>query len=420
MALYGLIDGNSFYCSCEQAFDPALRDKPVVVLSNNDGCVIARSALAKAVGIKMGDPWHLIRRRPELSEVVAKSSNYSHYGDLSRRVFEILGAHVQRLEPYSIDETFLDLAPVTGDLMEFCQMLRGAVRQIAKIPTCVGVGPSKTIAKAANKLAKSRPELNGVCDLRDEATRVALYQDLGIGEVWGIGGKTAEKLAARGVRTVADFLRLDPRKVRDMMSVVGARVQAELRDVSCLPLSLMAPQRKGIAVTRSFGMPITDWWTMREAVASYATRAGEKLREHGLLASTMTVLLHTNPHNGDPWYSNQHSARIEATNDTTSLIGEAIRMLEPMWRAGFRYSKAGIMLGELIDAGSQPMSLFPTKDPVRSARAMAALDAVNGRFGRDTLRPLATGISRTWTAKAMNLSPRYTTRVGEILVGTAY
>ncbi|MDD2862885.1 MAG: DUF4113 domain-containing protein, partial [Acidiphilium sp.] len=151
-----------------------------------------------------------------------------------------------------------------------------------------------------------------------------------------------------------------------------------------------------------------------------ATRAGEKLREHGLLASTMTVLLHTNPHNGDPWYSNQHSARIEPTNDTTSLIGEAIRMLEPMWRTGFRYSKAGIMLGELIDAGSQPVSLFPTRDPVRSARAMAALDAVNGRFGRDTLRPLAMGITRTWTAKAMNLSPRYTTRIGEILVGTAY
>ncbi|MGC9270969.1 DUF4113 domain-containing protein [Acidiphilium sp.] len=167
-------------------------------------------------------------------------------------------------------------------------------------------------------------------------------------------------------------------------------------------------------------MPVTDWWTMREAVASYATRAGEKLREHGLLASTMTVLLHTNPHNGDPWYSNQRSARIEATNGTTALIGEAIRMLEPMWRAGFRYSKAGIMLGELIDAGSQPVSLFPTRDPVRSARAMAALDAVNARFGRDTLRPLATGISRTWTAKAMNLSPRYTTRIGEILIGTAY
>lgn len=420
MATFALIDGNSFYCSCEQAFDPSLRDKPVVVLSNNDGCVIARSSLAKAIGIKMGDPWHLIRQRPELSGVVAKSSNYCHYGDLSRRVFEILGSHVERLEPYSIDETFLDLTAVPGDLVEFCQMLRSTVRQIAKIPTCVGIGPTKTIAKLANRIAKTEFERDGVCDLRGEADRAALYEHLGVGDVWGIGGRTAEKLAGSGIRTVADFLRLDPRKAREMLSVVGARVQAELRGVSCLSLALMAPQRKGIAVTRSFGRPVTDWWTMREAVAAYATKAGEKLRTHGLLASTMTVFLHTNPHNGDPRYSNQRSARIEATNDTVSLIGEAVRMLEPMWREGFRYSKAGIMLGELIDAGSQPVSLFPTRDPVRSARAMAALDAVNARFGRDTLRPLATGLSRSWTARAMNLSPRYTTRIGEILVGSAY
>lgn len=251
-------------------------------------------------------------------------------------------------------------------------------------------------------------------------SRADLYQHLGIGAVWGIGGRTVEKLVSNDVHTVADFLRVDPHKVRDMMSVVGARVQAELRGVSCLSLAQIEPQRKGIAVTRSFGTPIADWWTMREAVAAYATRAGEKLRTHGLLASTMTVFLNTNPHNGDPWYSNQRSARIEATNDTTFLIGEAIRMLEPMWRSGFRYAKAGIMLGELIDAAVQPSSLFLTRDPIRSARAMAALDAVNFRFGRDTLRPLATGLSCTWTARATNLSPRYTTRNGEILVGSTY
>jgi DNA polymerase V len=196
---------------------------------------------------------------------------------------------------------------------------------------------------------------------------------------------------------------------------VGARVQAELRGISCLPLSMIAPTKKGLAVTRSFGQSVTRWAELREACAHHATRAAEKLRGEGLIAGRMSVFLHTNPHNGDSWYSAQQGGRIEATADTSALIAEAVRMLRPLWRAGYRYSKVGVMLDDLRDAATEPRSLFPTRDPARSARLMAALDSVNGRYGRGALRPLATGIARPWATRQQRLSARYTTRLEEVL-----
>ena len=417
---YGLIDGNSFYCSCERAFSPRLRGRAVVVLSNNDGCAIARTAEAKAAGVEMGDPWHLAKDRPLIraAEVEWLSSNYPLYGDMSRRMYQVLADRVPRVEPYSIDEMFLDL-DVPGDLVLLARELREAVRRIAKIPTCVGIGPTKTIAKLANRLAKDDAGMEGVCDLRDDRDRQRFYEATSIGSVWGIGGKTTEKLEARGVDTIARFLAMPQRDARDLLTVVGARVQMELRGVSCLPLSLMAPTRKGIAVTRSFGKPVTAWPAMREAVAWYATRAGEKLRGEGLVAARMGVFLHTNPHGGEPWYSAQRGGRIEPTADTGALIGEALRMVQPLWREGFRYIKAGVMLDDLRDAATEPASLFPTRDPKKSVRLMAALDAVNGRYGRGVLRPLATGITRPWSTRQARLSPRYTTHAAEMMEARA-
>ncbi|MBI0436008.1 Y-family DNA polymerase [Roseomonas sp. KE0001] len=412
-ATYGLIDGNSFYCSCERAFAPVLQRVPVVVLSNNDGCAIARTPEAKALGIKMGDPWHLVRKRPELRGVHWYSSNYALYGDMSRRVYQVLAERVPRVEPYSIDEMFLDL-DVPQPLPAFCAGLREAVRQVAKIPTCVGWGPTKTIAKLANGIAKDFPELGGLCDLTDPEERAGWYARLPVGEVWGIGGRTVEKLQRLGVETIADFVALDARMTRDLLTVVGGRVQAELRGISCLPLQLMAATRKGIACTRSFGQPVTRWEDMREAVAAFAARAAEKLRAEGLDACHLTVFLHTNPHDGSPWHSAQRTARIEPTGDTRDLIGEALRLLTPLWRDGFRYFKAGVMLNDLAPQRQQAR-LFPSRDPVRSAKAMTAMDAINSRFGRGTLRPLATGITRPWATRAQRLSQRFTTRLEEIL-----
>ncbi|TCZ54592.1 Y-family DNA polymerase [Roseicella aquatilis] len=418
-ATYGLIDGNSFYCSAERAFAPGLRRVPLIVLSNNDGCAIARSAEAKALGVRMGDPWHLIRHRPGMDSVHWQSSNYPLYADMSRRFYQVVAGMVPRVEPYSIDEFFLDL-DLPGDLHALCTALRAEVLRVAKIPTCLGWGPTKTIAKLANHLAKRHPELGGLCDLRSPELRAAWYARLSVGEVWGIGGRTAEKLRRLGVGTIADFVALDARDARDLLTVVGARVQLELRGVSCLPLAMMAAPRQGAAVTRSFGRPVTRWAEMREAVAAFAHRAAEKLRAEGLVAGHLTVFLHTNPHNGDPWHSGQRAARIEPTADSGALIGEALRLLRSLWQPGYRYAKAGVMLNDLRPEAGQPRMLFPTRDPVRSARVMAAMDAVNARHSAGTLRPLATGLARPWAARAARLSPRYTTRLEEILVARAW
>ena len=267
--VYGLIDANSFYCSCERVFQPRLRRLPVVVLSNNDGCAIARTAEAKALGIKMGDPWHLIRKRPELAAVEWFSSNYALYGDMSRRMYQVLAERVPRVEPYSIDEMFLDLTGLPGDLTERCRSLRDDVRRIAKIPTCIGWGPTKTIAKLANGIAKDNPDLGGVCDLTDPAKRGSYHAALPVGEVWGIGSKSAAKLEKAGYRTIQEFIDAPVPEVRGLLTVVGERIQAELRGASCLPFVDAPADRKSIACTRSFGRPITAWHEMREAIATY-------------------------------------------------------------------------------------------------------------------------------------------------------
>ena len=242
---------------------------------------------------------------------------------------------------------------------------------------------------------------------------------LPVADVWGIGNRAAAKLVAAGIETIADFVSHDPQAVRDILTVTGARVHAELRGISCLPLSLMAPTRQGIAVTRTFGSLIEKWQGLREALTSYTARAAEKLRAEGLEAGQIAVFAHTNPHNGDPWYSAQRAAEIEPTADTGALIGEAVRLLRAVWRPGFRYFKAGVMLNDLTPAGQQPM-LFATRDKVKSAAAMAAMDAINARFGRETMRMASTGTARPWRARQQQLSPRYTTRADEILIGRAF
>ncbi|MBO1081644.1 Y-family DNA polymerase [Roseomonas haemaphysalidis] len=417
-AVYGLIDGNSFYCSAERAFAPTLRAQPVVVLSNNDGCAIARTPEAKALGIKMGDAWHLVRDRRDLREVQWLPSNYSLYGDMSRRVYDVLVSRVPRVESYSIDEMFLDL-DIPVDLQSFCAGLRQEVRRVAKIPTCVGWGPTKTIAKLANGIAKDHAELGGLCDLTDPEVRADWYRRLPVDEVWGIGRRTTEKLQASGIETIADFINLDARAVRDGLTVVGARVQMELRGVSCLPLQLLAATRKGLACTRSFSRPVTTWDDMREAAAAYAARAAEKLRADGLEACHLSVFLHINPHEQGRQYSASRACRMEPTSDTRSLISETVRLLEPLWRDGFRYAKAGVILNDLVPAGQQ-QRLFATRSPQASAKTMGVMDAINARYGRGTLRVAATGFTRSWATRAQRLSPRYTTRLEDILRVLAY
>jgi DNA polymerase V len=414
MPTFALCDANNFYCSCERAFDPALRGVPVVVLSNNDGCCIARSQEAKDLGIKMGDPWFKIEKWAIGKGVRRFSSNYVLYGDMSRRLYEVLQRFSPRVEPYSIDEMFLDMDGTTGDLVEHCRGTRATVLRETKIPTCIGIGDTKTKAKLANFLAKKRPEFGGVCDLRDPAACERLYPTIPLDEVWGIGRASAAKLQALGLATVGDLAGYSVNQGRDVLTVTGARVIMELQGTSCLPLSLLAPQRKGMAVTRTFGEYVTVWDELAQTVSTFAARAGEKLREHGLLACAMTVFIQTNRFVPGEFYSNAATFGLEPTQDSFALIRDALRGVRSIFRPGYRYWKAGVMLNDLIDAGTAPAQMFPSRDPVRSARLMATMDCLNGRFGRGMVRPAVSGIERRWKSRAEHLSPRYTTRLEEL------
>lgn len=332
--MFALIDGNSFYCSCERAFDPKLRAKPVVVLSNNDGCAIARTHEAKDLGIKMGEPYHLARRRPGLEHVIWKSSNYALYGDMSRRIYEVLTALAPQVEPYSIDEMFLDFSGI-NDAPERAAHIRAAVLKATKIPTCVGLGPTKTIAKLANAIAKKDRADSGVCDLRFADQRASAYRELEVGAVWGIGAASAQKLKAVGIETIADFVAAPDEEIRKLLSVVGLRTLWELRGTSCMSLSMAPAPKKSLAVTRSFGRAIVEWPDLEQAIGAYATRAAEKLRRHGLVASAMQVFLQTNRFSKiDRQYVNQASFGIEATADTFALIKAATRAARHLWRDG--------------------------------------------------------------------------------------
>ncbi|MFN7127476.1 MAG: Y-family DNA polymerase [Brevundimonas sp.] len=409
--MFGLIDGNNFYVSCERALDPRLVGKPVIVLSNNDGCAIARSAEAKALGVKMGEVWHLSKRKPEFRNVIAKSSNYALYGDMSRRVFEVLSDHFQRVEPYSIDEMFLDLTQFAR--VDYCRRVRDRVRQITKIPTCIGIGPTKTLAKLANKHAKGGP--TGVSDFSNLAVRRQAFAEMPIGEIWGVGGASQLKLNNLGIHTVEQFAALSSASVRKLMTVTGQRTHAELNGVSCMPLTLAPDQKQTVAVTRMFGRPVETWEDMREALAAHAARAAEKCRKHGLVANAMQVFFHTHPHNGDPWYHGQRSFEIELTADSLAIIGQAVAAGRSMWKPNTRYAKAGVILLDLQAEDDLPRDLLPTTDPVRSKKLMSALDAVNARFGRGTLRPGGIRQVTPWSTRSNNRSPRYTTRFSDLM-----
>lgn len=413
--IFALIDCNNFYCSCERVFRPDLRDKPVLVLSNNDGCAIARSQEVKALGIKMGDPAFKLRDQIKHHRIHVFSSNYALYGDMSRRVQEVIREFTPSYEVYSIDEVFMNLAGFEhGDLAAYGQKVRQAVLQWVGIPTCVGIGPTKTLAKIANHIAKKVPEEHGVCDLMAEERRRHILESVPVEDVWGIGRATTAKLHRLGVRTAAQLRDLDPKQARKYGTVVAERMIWELRGISCLPLEEVPAAKKGTAVTRSFGKPIFELDEIIEAVTMYASRGGEKLREQNLIAGTLTVFMHTNPFKPVPQYSAAKSASLmPMTSDTRAIIEEAVRLAAAIYRKGFEYNKAGIMLDDLRDAAEKPQTLF-FEDKPGSEALMAALDGINQRFGRNTLFFASQGTMNRWKLRAEAKSPSYTTRLTDV------
>jgi DNA polymerase V len=411
-----LIDCNNYYVSCERAFDASLVGVPVIVLSNNDGCAIARSAEAKALGIKMGDPIHHLRNKVRAHGIRVLSSNYTLYGDMQRRVIAACEAFARDHEIYSIDETFLDLAGFEDrDLVAHARAMRRQVQRWTTIPTCVGIAETKTLAKLANAAAKKLERFDGVADLRDEEVRRDVMQAFPVSDVWGVGGATAHKLAALGITTAGALRDMPMKQARAVGTVVLERLIAELRNVPSAAVEVVEPQRKGMAVTRSFGTPVTTFDRLMGALTEYAMRAGEKLRSHGLVAARLTAFFHTNRHKPDrPQYAGSRTVTLHPmTNDSLELIAAARRGAERVWRDGYAYTKAGIMLDDLVSADMRPRTLFE-EDGDKRARLMGALDEINGRFGRWTAVTASQGFKREWKLRSEMRSPSWTTSIAEV------
>ncbi|WP_448327721.1 Y-family DNA polymerase [Sulfitobacter sp. M13] len=413
-------DSANFYVSAERIFDPSLKNVPVIVLSNNDGCAVARSDEAKALGIKMGEPLHLIRDKIEAHGVRVFSSNYTLYGDISRRVVEVYEDFTPNVEIYSIDECFLDFGGFK-DLTEHARAMRSAVLRRIGVPVRVGIAPTKTLAKCANDIAKKNPIFAGVLDMMDDTLADWLLPMVPVGDIWGIGRRTEAKLHGLGIRTAAELRDMPIRQARALGTVVLERTVLELQGEPCLAFDDVEPQRKGMAVTRSSGTPMTDFETLFQAVTAHATRAAEKLRLHGLVAGTLTVFFHTNRHRPDrPQYSGSRSTRMmPMSSDTFDLVGAARRCAQAAWPKGqaglFGFTKAGVMLDDLLRMEDRPLTLFDAPK-IKSQALMEALDQVNDRFGKKTMVLASEGMKRSWKLRSDYHSPRYTTRLLDLPV----
>jgi DNA polymerase V len=412
-----LVDCNNFYASCERVFQPELRGRPVVVLSNNDGCVIARSNEAKALGIEMGAPWHLNRAIFERHGVIIRSSNYTLYGDMSARVMQILGRFTPDLEIYSIDEAFLGLAGFESRLEAHAAELRRTVLQWTGIPVSVGVAPTKTLAKVANRFAKKDPHRDGVFIMLDHAQTEKALSRMVLTDLWGVAGRIAQRLEALGITSPLKLRDSDPAFIRERFSVVMQRMVLELRGVPCIALEDHTPDRKSIIASRSFGRPVTTFQELSEAVASYTARAAEKMRRQSLATAHVAVFVETNSFKpAHPQYHATRAVRLPvATADTSALGQAAARALRALWKDGYRYKKAGVMLLDLVPASRVQGDLWTAPDAPRSKALMRALDSLNRDHGRGTLSYAAAGRQQGWKLRRDFTSPRYTTEWSELL-----
>ena len=416
--LFALIDCNNFYVSCERLFQPILHGKPVVVLSNNDGCVIARSDEAKALGIPMGLPAFKLADHMTDQPIEVYSSNYTLYGDLSARVMTTLTQWTPDVEVYSIDEAFLTFAPLPLDaLTAYGHTIRATIQQWTGIPVSIGIAATKTLAKLANRLAKRSPEAQGVVALTSPSGIEATLAQTPVDDIWGIGPGYTRRLKAHEITTALQLRNANDRWIRQQLGVVGQRIVWELRGISCLPLELCPPPKQSLMVSRSFGRPITTLTEMREAVATYTTRAAEKVRRHHVAAGVVTVFLMTNRFTEEPQYTNSVTMPLPvATQDTAELISYALRGIEHVFRQGYRYQKAGVTLTALVPAHQAQTHLFDQHDREHSQRLMAAIDMINREWGSGTIRYATVGLKPQWIMRCARRSPRFTTRWDELVV----
>jgi DNA polymerase V len=415
--IIALVDCNNFYVSCERVFQPKLRGRPVVVLSNNDGCIIARSNEAKAFGIPMGAPFFKLRRQMERDGIIVRSSNYALYGDMSSRVMTTLSRYAPEIEVYSIDECFLDFTGMEHiELTEYSRRICSEVYQWTGIPVSIGIGSTKTIAKLANRLAKKSKKTNGVLDLSSQQQWLEIAMTrTEIGDVWGIGRQWSKMLNGRGILTAKDFRDAPEAWVRQKMGVIGSRTQMELRGTPCVKFDVETPDKQTICVSRSFGKSLDTYEGLHDALMTFGTSGSEKTRKLGLVASSINIFIRTNFHKKtEEQYSNSITISFPApTNNTREILGAIIAGLKRIYRPKLLYKKAGILLIDLVRQENAPMTLFSIPD-VKSENLMKAFDDINHRVGSGLVGFGQLRKTKTWYMTQDYVSPHYTTLWDEL------
>ena len=411
-----LIDCNNFYASCERIFNPKLIGKPIVVLSNNDGCIIARSKEAKKLGIKMGEPHFKAKNIIEKNKVEVFSSNYSLYGDISQRVMETLSSFSSEVEIYSIDEAFLGLNGFENyELQTYCNHIRQTINKWVGIPVSIGVGPTKTLSKIANNLAKKNSNYKGVCILENKIEIKKALQQTFIEDVWGIGRRLSIFLKKYNINTAHHFSEMDRGWVRKNMGVVGEKTYLELNGVSCLDLDLVPSDKQSCCVSRSFSRPIEKLFDLEESISTYGSRVSEKIREEGLVAESMSIFVLTNHFNRrEKQYSNSIKLHLPfPTNNSIKIVKRSLEGIRKIYRPGYKYKKAGIILYGLSRQNVTKGLL--DYDREASDSIMQTIDKINNRYGGETIKIASEGIKKIWRMKRENVSPCYTTRFDELV-----
>lgn len=420
--MIALVDCNNFYCSCERVFNPLLRDKPVVVLSNNDGCVVARSNEVKAMGIKMGTPLYQIREVLEANNVAVFSSNYNLYGDMSRRVMMLLSEYTPELTQYSIDEAFLDLSGF-GEGEKLVSYGRKIVKTIGKgtgIPVTMGIAPTKTLAKVASRYGKKYKGYQGVCMIDSEEKRIKALQGFEIGDVWGIGHRSLDKLRYYGINTAWDFTQKNENFVQKLLSVTGVRTWKELRGENCINIEEL-PQKKSICTSRSFpDSGLSELSSLEEAVANFSSECVRKLRMQHSCCTEITVFAYTSRFRLDlPQHCINRTIHLQVpTNDLQELVSTAVRALRIDFckEGGYHYKKAGVIVWNIVPDSAIQTNLFDTIDRDKQSRLAAAIDAINRKNGHNTIKVAVQGTkNKSWHLKCEHISKQYTTNLSDVI-----
>ncbi|MEQ1724029.1 MAG: Y-family DNA polymerase [Pseudobdellovibrio sp.] len=416
--IFALVDCNSFYCSCERVFRPDLNNKPVVVLSNNDGCVVARTDEVKALGLPAWTPYFKIKADILKHKVAVFSSNYTLYGDMSGRVMNTLAQFAPEMEVYSIDEAFLSFTGMEKkNLTEYSKEIRQTVLQNTGIPTCIGIGPTKVLAKVANKVAKKdKVKTEGVFNLCDTDLREKVLKNFPVEDIWGIGSKSAKKLHEHKIKTAWQLKQSDPAYIQRFLTIVGSRIVKELDGVSCLDLETDIEDRKQIVSSRSFGKQVTSLTELQESIANHVTTGCEKLRKQDLKCKNITVFIQTNPFKNTPQYHNSASMDLlSATSVTPKIIKHAFLLLKTIYQEKFEYKKCGVIFNGLYKNNFQQMDLFGRHDSVLEDGLMQTIDNINQFHGKGSVKFAACGIDQFWKMLSEMKSPCYTTRWSELL-----